>query len=110
MEETTNEQKVVDQLYKYAASLLVEKNKSPKETMEILIKDGVDTEIAIAIVDNLSSQINKAKSSGAQKDMFFGALWCIGGVLGTTADIGYIFWGAIVFGAIQFFRGVANLG
>lgn len=45
----------------------------------------------------------------AQKDMLYGALWCVGGLVLTMAHIGFIFWGAIVFGAIQFFRGIANL-
>jgi len=38
--------------------------------------------------------------------MIFGALWCIGGTVATITDIGYIFWGAILFGAIQFFETV----
>ena len=42
----------------------------------------------------------------AKKNRLYGAIWCIGGVLATLADVGYIFWGAIVFGGIQFFRGV----
>jgi hypothetical protein len=41
--------------------------------------------------------------------MLFGALWCIGGIIATVSDLGYIFWGAIVFGAIQFFRGLTSL-
>ncbi len=43
-----------------------------------------------------------------QKDMLFGALWCIGGLAATMADIGYIFWGAIIFGAGQFIKGMSN--
>ncbi len=48
-----------------------------------------------------------AKDNGSS-DMLYGALWCIGGIIATVADFGYIFWGAIVFGAIQFIRGVAK--
>ena len=40
--------------------------------------------------------------------MKYGALWCVGGIVGTAALIGFIFWGAILFGGIQFFKGVAN--
>lgn len=40
--------------------------------------------------------------------MLFGALWCIGGIVATATDIGLIFWGAIVFGAIQFIKGLIN--
>lgn len=41
--------------------------------------------------------------------MLYGVLWCSGGLLLTLANVGFIFWGAILFGAIQFFRGVSNL-
>jgi hypothetical protein len=48
------------------------------------------------------------KREKAKNDMIYGAIWCIGGILLTIADIGFIFWGAILFGGIQFFRGLAN--
>ncbi|MES2277999.1 MAG: hypothetical protein V4592_18365 [Bacteroidota bacterium] len=44
----------------------------------------------------------------AKKDMLYGALWCVGGTVLTIADVGFIFWGAIIFGGIQFFRGLSN--
>jgi hypothetical protein len=51
---------------------------------------------------------NANHNERANKDMLYGALWCIGGIIATISDLGYIFWGAIVFGAIQFFRGLLN--
>ena len=54
------------------------------------------------------AEIESVDSSGANKDMIWGALWCVGGIVATVADIGYIFYGAIIFGAIQFFKGLAN--
>ncbi len=60
-------------------------------------------------IGNYLTQLQAAKKEKAQKDMLFGGLWCVGGIVATVADIGYIFWGAIVFGGIQFFRGLANL-
>jgi hypothetical protein len=47
-------------------------------------------------------------NSRASRDMLFGALWCIGGTVLTLANTGYIFWGAIVFGGVQFIRGLIN--
>nr|WP_315251047.1 hypothetical protein [uncultured Flavobacterium sp.] len=44
----------------------------------------------------------------AGKDMIFGALWCIGGLIGSFANTGYIFWGAVLFGGIKFMRGLTN--
>lgn len=42
----------------------------------------------------------------AGKDMLYGALWFVGGLVATMADIGAIFWGAMVFGGIQFIGGL----
>jgi hypothetical protein len=56
--------------------------------------------------------------SAAEKRMLYGALWCIGGILTTGATYVaasgpgggryVVAWGAIVFGAIQFFRGLSG--
>jgi hypothetical protein len=53
-------------------------------------------------------QIDEARRQRASKDMLYGGLWCVGGIILTAANIGFIFWGAILFGGIQFFRGLAN--
>ena len=68
----------------------------------------MEAESAKIVVENLSKQIIDAKKERANKDMLYGALWCIGGIIATVADIGYIFWGAIVFGGYQFFKGLLN--
>ena len=57
------------------------------------------------------------RRSEATKNMIVGGLWCVGGIAITaatysSADGGgtyVVAWGAIIFGAIQFFRGAANL-
>lgn len=51
-----------------------------------------------------------------RKNMMHGALWCIGGIIVTAltyraaakGGVYLIAWGAIVFGAIQFFRGLVQ--
>lgn len=48
------------------------------------------------------------RNDKAEKDMLYGGLWFVGGLLGTTADIGFIFWGAILFGGFQFVRGLSK--
>jgi hypothetical protein len=60
------------------------------------------------VIEYVEEEIRKARQSRANKDMLYGALWCVGGTIATVSNIGYIFWGAIVFGAIQFFSGVAK--
>lgn len=53
----------------------------------------------------------------AKKNMIYGGLWAVGGTVVTVAtmasasDGGHyvVAWGAIIFGAIQFFRGLSQL-
>jgi len=101
-------QQADDQIYDYAANLLVKENKSPSEVKKALIEEGIDEESASIIVDSLETQINKIRKEQANKDMLYGALWCVGGIVMTVADVGYIFWGAIVFGGYQFLKGAMN--
>ena len=54
------------------------------------------------------NQINKVKKDQANKDMLYGALWCIGGIVMTVSDFGFYFWGAILFGGYQFLKGAMN--
>ena len=77
---------------------------------------GVDNESADTIITNLQAQIENVKKERASKDMIFGALWCMGCIIVTAVtyqaacDGGtyVIAWGAILFGAIQFIKGLAN--
>ncbi|MEL6672804.1 MAG: hypothetical protein AAFR61_11455 [Bacteroidota bacterium] len=106
MENTTQDaQAAANQVYEYAANLLVNEGKSPFEVRKALVEQGLDEESAKVVVDNLEAQVQDAKRERGQKDMLYGALWCIGGTVATVANIGYIFWGAILFGAFQFIQG-----
>ena len=108
MENQNTMQESVDQIYNYAADLMVNQEKTAFQTKKLLIEKGLSEESASTIITNLESQIKTAQKEAAQKDMLYGALWCVGGIVATAADIGYIFWGAILFGGIQFIKGVAN--
>lgn len=57
-------------------------------------------------VDEEQLAVNR---KGAVKNMIFGALWCVGGIVGTVANVGYVFWGAIIFGGFQFIKGAIEL-
>lgn len=96
------------QIYNQAARLLIEEKQSTEQAIQTLISNDVSEQEARTVVEDLHSQIIAAKKKHAEKDMLYGALWCIGGTIATLANIGYIFWGAIVFGGFQFFKGVIN--
>tara|TARA_B100000780_G_C21060225_1_gene426098 strand:+ start:456 stop:809 length:354 start_codon:yes stop_codon:yes gene_type:complete len=100
---------VVQEDYDYAVSLIAHQKRTPTQAVQMLINDGIGKEMAVSMVANLSEEVNKAKKDAAQKDILYGALWCVGGTVATLADVGYIFWGAIVFGGIQMIKGFISL-
>lgn len=103
------QQEEIKDIYQYASDLKNIQNKNPFEVRKILIEKGVSPETATAVSESLNG--NTDGGSGLKdgtKDMIFGALWCIGGTVLTLSNIGYIFYGAIIFGAIQFIKGLVN--
>jgi len=104
--------------------ILSNRNKYQDIAVDAAIKESIDRKIIIDIIDlelkypmsniiSVQNEINEqeylsAKKKQAKNDMLYGALWCIGGIVATAAHIGFIFWGAVLFGSIQFFRGLSN--
>ncbi|MEO7311257.1 MAG: hypothetical protein ABIX01_12720 [Chitinophagaceae bacterium] len=107
-ENAVTEQQSVDRVYNFAANELVHQKRTSEDVIEMLVGQGLDNKSATLVVTNLQEQIKEAKKKRARKDMLYGALWCIGGTVGTLAQTGFIFWGAIVFGGFQFFKGLVN--
>ena len=98
-----------DYLYQYAANLLADGTKSGADVERLLMLKGMAADEASAIVRELENPVQDAKKAQAKKDMLHGGLWCVGGLALTLADVGFVFWGAIIFGGIQFIKGVTNL-
>jgi hypothetical protein len=105
----TAEQQPNDYLYQYAANLLADGTKSGADVERLLMLKGMAADEASAIVRELENPIQDTKNAQAKRDMLHGGLWCVGGLALTLADVGFVFWGAILFGGIQFIRGVTNL-
>ena len=97
-----------DHVYQQAANLLVTNKMTPSEAIDALTTTGISRDDAKGVVETLHGQIIKLKRERANKDMLYGGLWCAGGTIATLADIGLIFWGAILFGGIQLIRGIIN--
>jgi hypothetical protein len=94
---------------------------APPTIEKTLIGQGLDAQMAATVVSNLMQARAKALKAAGRKNMLYGGLWCIGGIVVTAlsyqaaANAGggrYILaWGAILFGGIQFFRGmIQSLG
>ena len=103
----------LDQLVKlFALSILKEKNSDIKfaSIPDQKAQTGINKP-----VKRQPAAPQKVTKESAQRNMLFGALWCIGGILMTAWGYSsvsrgggtyFIFWGAIIFGGIQFFQGL----
>ena len=62
-------------------------------------------------------EITRQEREGAQKNMLWGGLWCAGGILVTVATYSaassggtyLLAWGAILFGGVQFVKGLVDI-
>jgi len=104
-------------IYNMSANYLVS-GKSAEEVIPHMIARGMPEGEAKAVVSQFRQEIAQAKLDKAKKDVLYGGLWCGGGlivsILSYSAASGggtyFMFWGAVIFGAIQFFRGLSNQG
>ena len=106
------QEEVVQAVYKYAAEL-VKGGLSAKQMEGRLIEKGLDPGAASIVVRNVFSWRAMAIHKAAGRNMLYGALWCLGGLLITLLTFSaageggrfLVAWGAVLFGALQFFRG-----
>ena len=99
----------IQQVYDYAADLIVNKGLSYSDAKRNLINQGIDPEGAETVVNNIEQQIDEAKHDAAGKDIMWGLIWTGGGLALTFITGGqYIFWGAVVYGGYRFIKGLAN--
>lgn len=109
-------QEYADKVYDFAANLMFEQKKDNDETKRLLIEQGLAAEDADRVIAELRAQWRQTEIEAGNKNMLYGALWCVGGLAVTiwsymAAEEGgrYVLaWGAVIFGAIQFFRGLSQ--
>ena len=88
---------------------LIDAGVSKKTIVSKLIsKHDLSEDDAVELYETLKKEYFQALKEQADKDVLYGTLWCAGGIIATVADIGFIFWGAIVFGGYQLIKGLAN--
>lgn len=100
----------------HAAHLLFVMHKSPEEAIQILSENGLESNIAEKIINNLLLQVSDVKAGAVNTRMLVGAIFFIGGIIVTVVTYSnaipggtyIVAWGAILFGAIQFFRGLSD--
>ena len=112
-----SEEQIVEAVYSLAAEQ-IKSGASAQQIQSMLVKEGLDPESAATVISNLTQMPTEAIREAGKKNMLYGALWCTGGIVVTvvtysTASGGgtyFVAWGAIVFGAIQFIRGLMQSG
>jgi hypothetical protein len=113
---TQEQEQVVEAVYAFAAEQM-KNGASPEQIQATLVEKGLPQDAAEAVVSNLTRAVSEAKGKAGKKNMLYGALWCVGGIVVTAATYSaasdgggtyVVAWGAIIFGAIQFFRGLAQ--
>jgi hypothetical protein len=92
-----------------AAKMLGPLGRDKEEVAQVLIAKGYDRTEAVIIADEADDLVYDAERREAKRDMIWGSIWCLGGLILTIADTGYIFWGAIIFGGYQFISGAVKL-
>ena len=110
-----SEEEIVREVYEFAAQQM-ESGMSDQQIRNSLIENGLDRESAMIVVSNLVKMRSEAIGAAARKEMLYGALWCIGGTAVTVGTYSItpnggpfiIAFGAIIFGVIQFFRGLVQ--
>jgi hypothetical protein len=114
-DEQLSEEQMVEAVYAFSADHM-KNGASDHQIRSMLVEKGLDPNDAATVVSNLSRLRSDAIREAGKKNMLYGAIWCIGGIVVTAATFSaaraggsyVVAWGAIIFGAVQFFRGVGQ--
>lgn len=114
-----SQQEIARAVYGFAADMM-KKGVGRSAVEKALVEKGLTTETARSIVNNLFQMRSEAIRQAAMKNMAIGAAICIIGIVVTVGTYSaasssssggsyVIAWGAIIFGAVRFFRGLTQL-
>ena len=108
-------EQAIDAAYGFAAQQM-QYGVAPSGIRQSLTEQGLDAREASVVVHHLERAHIEASKAAGRRNMVFGALWCLGGIALTAltyqaaANAGggrvVLAWGAILFGGIQFVRGL----
>lgn len=64
-----NQEEITNEIYHYAAELLIQQKKSPDEVKDYLIQQGLNTRSAENVVESIRNQVNKRKEKDHKKQL-----------------------------------------
>jgi len=94
---------------KRAASLLIDAEYTVDEAIQSFVKRGYSEDKATLIVayaTEVSKTVTKKKSGNGVANLVIGIVLLVAGIALSTAGIGYVFYGAIVVGAVKIVQGI----
>jgi hypothetical protein len=110
------QQRLYDEGLRTAATLR-ESGISNAAIYDVLVKKGLTPVMAQVIINSGLTTVKSVRSV-AQRDMLFGGLWLLGGIIITvgtyvaasgSGGFYFITYGPIIYGLIRFFKGVAKM-
>jgi hypothetical protein len=109
-------QQFIREVYQRTAKLANE-GKSKDKIRTELNAMGLNQDTASTVIENVFRSRKKAHREAGARNIIVGAAWCVGGIAVTAltyelASGGGVFvvaWGAILFGGIQFIKGLGQL-
>jgi hypothetical protein len=99
------------------AANMLRQGASDEMVEDELVRLGLDERTAAALVDRIHGVLDNARKEKAQRDMAWGGIICVVGIVITAGTYSaasggggsyVVAWGAIIFGAIRFFRGLSQ--
>ena len=115
--ENETDAELIQSSYHYAANSMREG--MPSHQIEAkLVEHGLSPGAAAGVVEDLRQALVDARRQAGRKNMLYGGLWCGGGILVTVVSMAMaqgggkflLAWGAILFGGVQFIRGLLQSG
>lgn len=102
-------QEHLKEMMKYAVDLYVYQDKNSYEVISALKERGMSEDEAQEIISVIDQRLEETENSAHKKNVIIGGVFFAGGLIATFANLGFIFWGAIVFGGIQMVRGIMKV-
>lgn len=98
-----------DYLHTQAHLLLFFEGKRPEQVVRALVEEGADSDLARSAVLYQVQLFNQQRKAQGRNEALWASLWLGGGVVLTYHDVGFIFWGAMIYGAWGVISGLSKL-
>ena len=104
---TLSDQENPKSVQEYVISSLIAEQ--PKRLIiAALLEKGIDEEAAKKLIADGEDKLMDTERAAANKDILYGAIWLVVGIAITFSGVGFITYGAIIYGLFRLFKGLSN--